>query len=280
MNDTADPPSQDFATTLSALLTTPSFGEPLHFFPSIDSTNIYAARLAREGASTGTAVIADEQTGGKGRLGRSWVSPPGVNLYLSLLLRPAVSTAVVPQLSLLAAVAVAEAIIEVCQLTPAIKWPNDVLIAGKKVCGILAEMQTEGTTLRAVILGIGVNINAPLSAFPPELHDKASSLLLAGGKTVDRAAFAAALLTHLEKLYVLWIEQGFPALRSAWEHHASGLLGKKISVAAPEGTVSGIVLGLDIDGALLLHEEQTGAQRRVLAGDVTVVGGYAHGEQS
>lgn len=280
MIDPADPPSQDFAATLSALLTTNSFGQPLHFFSTIDSTNIYAARLAREGASAGTTVIADEQTGGKGRLGRSWVSPPGVNLYLSLLLRPAVSTAVVPQLSLLAAVAVAEAILEVCRLTPAIKWPNDVLIDGKKVCGILAEMQTEGTALRSVVLGIGVNINAPLSAFPPELHDKASSLLLAGGKAVDRTAFAAALLTHLEKLYVLWIEQGFPALRSAWEHHASGLLGKKISVAAPEGIVSGIVLGLDTDGALLLSEEQTGTQRRVLAGDVTVVGGYAHGEQS
>lgn len=279
MSDAADPPSQNFASILSQLLTTQSFGKPLHFFPTIDSTNIYAARLAREGASEGTAVIADEQTGGKGRLGRSWVSPPGVNLYLSLLLRPTVAASVAPQLNLLAAVAVAEAIIEVCRLTPAIKWPNDVLIDGKKVCGILAEMQTEGKELRSVVLGIGVNINAPLSAFPPELHDKASSLLLAGGKAVDRAAFAAALLTHLEKLYVLWIEQGFPALRSAWEHHASGLLGKKISVAALEGIVSGIVLGLDTDGALLLHEEQTGTQRRVLAGDVTVVGGYAHGEQ-
>jgi BirA family biotin operon repressor/biotin-[acetyl-CoA-carboxylase] ligase len=246
----------------------------------IDSTNVYAARLAREGAPAGTVVIADEQTGGKGRLGRSWVSPPGVNLYLSLILRPPVTTVLAPQLNLLAAVTVADAIIEVSSLTPSIKWPNDVLVDGKKVCGILAEMQTESGVLRSVVLGIGVNVNAPLSAFPPELHDKASSLFLIGGQRIDRAAFTAALLTHLEKFYVLWLEQGFLAVRPAWERHAAALIGKNITVAAPEGTIAGVVVGLDSDGALLLQEGNGGMSRRVLAGDVTVVGGYARGEQS
>jgi len=174
-------------------------------------------------------------------------------------------------------VAVADAIVQVCGLDPAIKWPNDVLVDGKKVCGILAEMQTEAGALQVVVLGIGVNINAPLSAFPQELREKASSLLLAGGRPVDRSVFTASLLTHLEKWYVLWLEEGFLALRPAWEHHAAGLLDKMITVAAPEGTVSGTVLGLDTDGALLLREEQSGVLRRLLAGDVTVVGGYAHG---
>ena len=280
MSDAAEPPSQTFSVTLSQLLATQSFGKPFHFFSTIDSTNTYAVRLARGGASEGTVVIADEQRGGKGRLGRSWVSPPGVNLYLSLILRPAVSTILIPQINLLAAVAVADTIIEVCGLSPSIKWPNDVLIDEKKVCGILAEMQTEAGIVQSVVLGIGVNINASLSAFPPELLDKASSLFLVGGKTVDRAVFTASLLTHLEKLYILWLEERFPALRSAWERHAAGLLGKQIIVAAPEGTIAGTVLGLDDDGALLLRDQDRGAVRRILAGDVTVVGGYVRGETS
>jgi BirA family biotin operon repressor/biotin-[acetyl-CoA-carboxylase] ligase len=186
----------------------------------------------------------------------------------------------VPQLNLLAAVAVADTIVQVCDLTPAIKWPNDVLVGGKKVCGILAEMQTETGTLRAVVLGIGVNLNAPLSAFPEELREKASSLFLASGRLVERSAFTAALLTHLEKLYVLWLEGGFSALRPAWEHYAAWMMGQQIAVAAPDGTVAGTVLGLDSDGALLLREGDNGTPRRLLAGDVTVVGGYTHGVRS
>lgn len=275
-----DPTDQDFSAALTSQLQTRFLGHPLHFFASIDSTNTYAARLAREGAPEGAVVIADFQSGGKGRLGRTWVSPPGVNLYLSAILRPPVPASIVPQLNLLAAVAVADTIIQVCGLTPAIKWPNDVLLSGKKVCGILAEMQTEAGALRSVVLGIGVNLNAPLSAFPAELRDKASSLILTSGQSVDRAFFTATLLTHLEKLYVLWLEEGFPALQSLWERHATGLIGRQITVAAPEGTISGTVLGLDSDGALLLRDENSGTPRRVLAGDVTVVGGYAQGERS
>jgi BirA family biotin operon repressor/biotin-[acetyl-CoA-carboxylase] ligase len=183
-------------------------------------------------------------------------------------------------LNLLAAVAVAETIVQVCGLTPAIKWPNDILLDGKKVCGILAEMQTEAGALRAVVLGIGVNLNAPLSAFPEDLRDKASSLFLVGGQTVDRPAFTATLLTHLEKLYILWLEEGFPALRPRWEQYAVGMIGRQITVAAPEGTVAGTVLGLDSDGALLVQEGEGNTPRRVLVGDVTVVGGYRHGDKS
>jgi BirA family transcriptional regulator, biotin operon repressor / biotin---[acetyl-CoA-carboxylase] ligase len=275
-----DPADQSFASTLTQQLQTRFLGTPLHFFTTLDSTNTYATRLAREGAREGTAVIADSQSGGKGRLGRSWVSPSGVNLYLSVILRPPVPPATVPQLNLLAAVAVAETIVRVSGLTPAIKWPNDVLVEGKKVCGILAEMQTEAGALRSVVLGIGVNLNAQLSAFPQELHDKASSLFLCGGRLIDRSAFAAALLTHLEKLYVLWLEKGFLALRPAWEHYAAWMIGTQITVAAPEGTLAGTVVGLDSDGALLLQAGDSGTPRRLLAGDVTVVGGYTHGVRS
>jgi BirA family biotin operon repressor/biotin-[acetyl-CoA-carboxylase] ligase len=271
-----DPDEHGFATALSAQLDTQILGQPLHFFPTIDSTNTYAARLAREGAPEGTTVIADSQSGGKGRLGRSWASPPGVNLYLSVILRPPVSTAVAPQLNLLAAIAVADAVSETTRLSPAIKWPNDILVAEKKVCGILAEMQTETSGLQAVIVGIGVNINAPLSAFPDELRDKASSLLITGGQTIDRSTFTASLLTHLEKSYVLWLQEGFSTLHSRWERYAAHLLGTRISVAVPEGTVIGMVLGLDRDGGLLVQRD-SGEQYRLLAGDVTVLGGYNRG---
>ena len=272
-----DPDEHGFAAALSAKLSTHILGNPLHFFSTIDSTNTYAARLAHEGAFEGTTVIADSQSGGKGRLGRSWVSPPGVNLYLSVILRPPVSTAVAPQLNLLAAIAVADAIRETTRLSPAIKWPNDVLVADKKVCGILAEMQTDTGGLRAVIVGIGVNINAPLSAFPEELRDKASSLLIAGGQTIERSTFTASLLTHLEKSYVLWLQEGFSTLRLRWERYAAHLLGTRISVAVPEGTVVGTVLGLDRDGGLLVQGDN-GERHRLLAGDVTVLGGYNRGE--
>ena len=275
-----DVPDQGFPAALTSQLSARFLGRPLHFFDSIDSTNTYASCLARDGAAEGTAVIADTQTGGKGRLGRRWVSPSRVNLYLSVILRPSKSAGSAPQLSLLAAVAVAETIAQHIQPSPAIKWPNDVLVSGKKVCGILTEMQTKVRGLQAVILGIGVNINAPLSAFPEELQAKATSLLVVSGRLIDRVAFTAHLLTRLEKLYVLWLEEGFAAVQSAWEGYAANLLGKSIVIAAPEGTISGTALGIDHDGALLVRlvqEEQTGqpgAIRRVLAGDVTVVGGY------
>ncbi len=273
-------PVQGFGSALTSQLSTRFLGRPLRFFDSIDSTNTYASCLARDGAAEGTAVIADTQTGGKGRLGRRWVSPPRVNLYLSVILRPSKSAASAPQLSLLAAVAVAETIAQHIQLSPAIKWPNDVLVSGKKVCGILTEMQTKARGLQAVILGIGVNINAPLSAFPEELQEKATSLLVVNGRLIDRVAFTAHLLTRLEKLYVLWLEEGFPVVRSAWEGYATDFLGKPVMIAAPDGTISGTALGIDEDGALLVQGGQAGqggqpgAIRRVLAGDVTVVGGY------
>ena len=279
-----DLPDHGFETVLVSQLSQPAtrlLGRPLHFFDTIDSTNTLAARLAREDAAEGTVVIADAQTGGKGRLGRNWVSPPGVNLYLSVILRPRKLTSAAPQLSLLASVAVAETIVQQTQLAPTIKWPNDVLVAGKKVCGILTEMQANGSQLRAVVVGIGVNINAPLASFPEELQDKASSLFLMRGEPVDRAAFAVSLLTHLEKLYVLWLEKGFPAVGAAWEGYASDLLGKSITVTAPEGIISGTVRGIDRDGALLVETVSPEGQarpssrvQRILAGDVTVVDGY------
>lgn len=270
-----------FEAALRRGLATRDFGRPLHFHPSVDSTNVLAATLARDGAAHGTAVIADAQRRGKGRLGRRWVSPPGVNLYLSVILRPAKPAADAPQLSLLAAVGVARTIAGQTSLSPVIKWPNDVLVsgkkvsgkkmAGKKVSGVLTEMQAEGPRLRSVVVGIGVNLNAPRAAFPPELRDTAASLRLLAGRPLDRAAFTLGLLAHLEKLYAVWVEGGFSGVAEEWEEFAAPLLGRPMTVSASGGTVTGIARGLDRDGALLLETEPGRPPRRIVAGDVSVV---------
>ena len=265
-----------FEAALRRGLATRDFGRPLHFLPSVDSTNVLAATLARDGTAHGTAVIADAQRRGKGRLGRRWVSPPGVNLYLSVILRPAKPAADAPQLSLLAAVGVARTIAGQTSLSPVIKWPNDVLVsgkkmAGKKVCGVLTEMQAEGQRLRSVVVGIGVNLNAPRAAFPPELRDTAASLRLLAGRPLDRAAFTLGLLAHLEKLYAVWVEEGFSGVAEEWEGFAAPLLGRPMTVSASGGAVTGIARGLDRDGALLLETEPGRPPRRIVAGDVSVV---------
>lgn len=260
-----------FEAALRRGLATRDFGHPLHFHPSVDSTNVLAATLARDGAAHGTAVIADAQRRGKGRLGRRWVSPPGVNLYLSVILRPAKPAADAPQLSLLAAVGVARTIAGQTSLSPVIKWPNDVLVSGKKVSGVLTEMQAAGPLLRSVVVGIGVNLNAPRSAFPPELRDTAASLRLLAGRPLDRAAFTLGLLAHLEKLYAVWVEDGFSGVAEEWEEFAAPLLGRPMTVSASGGTVTGIARGLDRDGALLLETEPGRPPRRIVAGDVSVV---------
>jgi BirA family biotin operon repressor/biotin-[acetyl-CoA-carboxylase] ligase len=238
------------------------------------STNTDAAALGRAGASEGTVVLADAQTAGRGRLGRTWVSRPGLNLYLSVLLRPPVPPAVAPQLALVAGLAVAETF-ESEGLAASIKWPNDVLLGGRKACGILTELEAEADRVDFVVVGIGVNLNSGHEDFPPELRDKATSARLAGGREVDRARFTARLLERLEVCYGRFRANGFGALAAQWERR-SALAGREIAVDGAEGRVRGRYGGIDVDGALLIDEENgRGRHRRVLAGDVTIVGGYS-----
>src|SRR5262249_47422951 len=151
------------------------FGHTIHYFDSIDSTSVMAHRLAAEGAAEGSVVIAEAQTKGQGRLGRIWSSPPLRNLYMSLIVRPPIATAAAPQIALVAGLAVAETAAEwVPRAT--IKWPNDVLIDGRKLSGILAGMDADGDRVRSVILGIGVNLNSTLEDFPPELRKRVAAL--------------------------------------------------------------------------------------------------------
>jgi len=235
---------------------------------TIDSTQRRAHELARGGAPEGTMVIAESQTAGRGRLGRVWHSPPGVNLYLSLILRPPLAPAVVPQLALVAGLAVARAIEEQTGMAARLKWPNDVLVGDRKVCGILTEMDAEVERVHFVVVGIGVNVNASEEAFPPDLRDRATSLAITTGGPVDRAGLAAAVLAALEGDYARFLAAGFSPLRVEWEAR-SALSGRTVTVRAATGAMTGTVAGLDDDGALRLADA-AGGIHRVLAGEVTL----------
>jgi BirA family biotin operon repressor/biotin-[acetyl-CoA-carboxylase] ligase len=237
---------------------------------TIDSTNRLAAELARQGADEGTVVLAEQQTAGRGRLGRSWVSPSRLNLYASIVLRPAMPPLEVPRLTLVAGIAVAEAIAATVPLRAEIKWPNDVLLGGRKVAGVLTELEAETERVRFVIVGIGVNLNAARSDFPPELQSKATSLLLASGAPVDRAAFAGRLLGALDGLYATFLRGGFAALRPRYEElHC--LTGRRVTIEG-KPPVAGTVRGIDDSGALLV--ESAGTVQRVISGEVTLRGAY------
>jgi BirA family biotin operon repressor/biotin-[acetyl-CoA-carboxylase] ligase len=234
----------------------------------LDSTNRLAADLARAGAAEGTVVLAEQQTAGRGRLGRTWTSPARVNLYCSVILRPSLPPTAVPVVTLVAAVAVAEAIEDTIATPPAIKWPNDVLLDGRKAVGILTELEAEAERVRFAVLGIGVNVNARRDDFPPDLRRKATSLAVAAGAPVDRVAFTGRLLTRLDRAYERFCREGFAPLREFYERHHC-LPGRAVNVAGAR-RLAGIARGIDDDGALLV--ECDGRIERVFAGEVTLRG--------
>lgn len=251
-------------------LDTRRIGQEVVYYQEADSTNVRAHELGEAGAAEGTVVIADRQTAGKGRLGRRWESPSGVNLYTSVLLRPPILPWHASQLTFLSAVAVARAVEEIGGLAPTVKWPNDVLLRGKKLAGLLNEMSSETEGIHFVVLGIGVNLNMRADQFPPDLRYPATSLALERGAPVSRTAFARALYRHLDALYELYLEQGFAPILHSWEAFFD-LTGKPVAVDVPRGSLRGRVAGLDDDGALLLRLED-GTVERILAGDVRPLG--------
>jgi len=259
-------------TELSGKLSSKVLGRVVHYEEEVDSTNRLAREVARAGAVEGTVVIADTQTAGRGRLGRSWFSPPSVNLYLSVVLRPDIPPARAPQLALVAAGAVAASIEEVAGIRPAIKWPNDVILHGRKVAGILTEMDSEADRVVFAIVGVGVNLNVSAETLARALPGTATSLAAATGRSVDRVAFAARLLAELEQRYSCYLTQGFGALRKEWESY-SCLTGHEVTVTGPEGRRQGQVIGVDQGGALCLRGAG-GRTIRVLAGDVTLSKAY------
>ncbi len=255
---------------ICAQLDTILVGKSMDCLKETISTNADAFRIAEAGAPEGAVVIADTQTGGKGRRGRVWSSPAGVNLYCSVVLRPSIMPHEAPQLTFLSAVAVARAIEQTTELTPEIKWPNDVLIDGRKVAGLLNEMSAETDGINFIILGIGVNLNMTADQFPNDLRQPATSLLLESGSRVCRARFAATMLNELDKLYAEFLGKGFEPVRNEWQRRCNAN-GRVVSVSdAGCESRSGIFAGIDGDGALLMRSGD-GRIERIVSGDVRVI---------
>lgn len=240
---------------LTPHLNTKTFGRQIRYEYSTPSTQILAHQWARDGAPEGALVIAEEQVQGRGRLGRDWHSPPRSGVWMSLILRPPITLTEASQLTLLASVGVQQGIERVTGLPVTIKWPNDLLIHGKKVCGILTELRGEQDQIHYIILGIGINVNTPESSFPPELKAIATSLSVELGGNVHRASLIAAILDELEEVYQAYIQKGFSIVRAKWEQ-AAGMLGKRITARSSQGMITGVAERLNENGALLIRTDQ------------------------
>lgn len=263
-------PSHPTSWEIQAGLGTEQIGKEIYTLPQASSTNEVAFRLALKGAEEGTAVLAELQTKGKGRMGRTWESPAGLNIYLSIILRPRMVPSKTPLITLMAAVACAEAIDEVAGLLPAIKWPNDLLLEGKKLGGILTEADMELDTINFVVVGIGINVNMTRLSFPPSIKDTATSLQEALGREISRIALIQAILRHMEQWYER-LRQGRGAeITRRWKE-LSLVKGQQIEVTSLGEVVRGTALDIDEDGALLVQTDNT-TIKKVVAGDVTLKG--------
>lgn len=248
-------------------LTAKRLGCDVRFLQETESTNRDVDAAAQAGAAEGLLVMADSQTAGRGRLTRTWFSPPGDNLYFSLLLRPDVEIAAVPSLPLVIGLAVAEAIVACAPaLLPKIKWPNDILINGKKVCGILCELNVRQDKIDYIVVGIGINVNLPAEQIPVELKERATSILIENGAPLKREQLLAAILNRLEPIYDNWRAFGFqPLVQNI--NALDALRGLSIHVEHAGSPLEGVASGIQHDGSLLLQTAQ---------GPTAIYSGEAH----
>jgi BirA family biotin operon repressor/biotin-[acetyl-CoA-carboxylase] ligase len=243
-------------------------GRDIRVFEETTSTNDVAEKLARDGVKEGIVVFAESQKRGRGRLGRKWISPSRKGLWFSVLLRPDLRPQAATQLTIAAATALVRAILEQTGLTPEIKWPNDLLIAGRKIAGVLTELSAEPDRIKHLILGIGVDVNLAASEFPLDLRKQATSLRIEAGRHIHRAELAAAILRELDRDYERICSRRFPEIANEWEQRCT-TLGRRVAIHIGERVLHGNAEALDDDGALLLRT-QHGRLERVIGGDVTL----------
>lgn len=259
--------------TIQQGLGTRVIGRELFFFETVDSTNKVLRQAAARGAAEGTVVLANEQTSGRGRLNRTWVSPPGVGIYLSVLLRPSGPPTPPHLFTFLPAVATARALRQVSGLPVFIQWPNDVMLRGRKLAGILAEMRGSQRRDREVVVGIGINVNHTASDLPPELRETATSLTLAAGRTFSRTAVVQEVLRELDRGHALLAAGDHPPILDEWRRLCPSHRGKSVVVAGGSaGIIRGTTRGIDDSGALLV-ERADGSLERVAFGEVRRVRG-------
>jgi BirA family biotin operon repressor/biotin-[acetyl-CoA-carboxylase] ligase len=258
---------------LASSINTVWAGKNLLYFDEVDSTNNVIKKEAEAGAPHGTLAVADYQSGGRGRRGRVWKSPHGVGIWMSLLTRPKLSPAAAPMMTLPAALAVANGIREATGLVTQIKWPNDVVVHGKKVCGILTEMSAELEAINYIVTGIGINVNT--EAFPEDIAATATSLRLETGHPVKRSPIVGSIMKAYEEAYAGFMEHG--DMTSLLDTY-NGMLANRnngVRVLAPEHEYTGTALGIDEKGSLLVRKED-GAIAHVISGEVSVRGIYGY----
>ncbi len=248
-------------------------GNTLYFYEETGSTNIDAKRLAEEGAPHGTVAVADKQNAGRGRRGRVWQSPAGKDIYFTLLLRPDFAPDKASGLTLVMALSVAQAVEAFCGLAVGIKWPNDIVVNGRKICGILTEMNVEPGYIQYVVIGAGINVN--LAQFPEEISKTATSLFLESRTQWPRAELLQNVLKRFEYNYEVFLQtQDLTGIRTEYMKHLVNV-DKQVRVLDPGGEFEGIARGIDSSGELLV-EKESGEIVKVYAGEVSVRGLFGY----
>lgn len=254
---------------ISATLSTERFGKTIHYLEECTTTQEIAQQLAREGAADGTVVIAESQTEGKGRMMRPWESTKSKGVWMTVIVRPNVLPYQAPQFTLIAAVAIVNAMKSLYKnFTPVIKWPNDILVNGRKCTGILTEMLAEVDRVDALLIGIGINVNQQFEDFPDELHDIATSISIEEKELVDRGRLVAAILHFLELYTDEYIEHGFSGIKTLWEE-SSGTIGKRIRATTLREVIEGVAIGITEDGILEIKLDN-GKIKQVYSADIEI----------
>jgi BirA family biotin operon repressor/biotin-[acetyl-CoA-carboxylase] ligase len=245
-------------------LKTEFIGHDIHYFKEVDSTNDVAKYLAEEGAIEGTIVVAEIQNRGKGRRGKTWISPPG-GVWMSIILRPDIPPFNAPQLTLVTGVAVAETLKKECELDVGIKWPNDILIGNKKVCGILTEVNASIEKVNYVVVGIGIDMNVDVPLFPPDLQKGATSLKNELNTEINGALLVQKFLLEFENIYNKFKEGKFPEILNEWRS-LSKTIGNNVEVRTRGKTVRGEAVGINKEGILIIELED-GSLRKMISGE-------------
>jgi len=245
-------------------LKTNFIGHDIHYFKEVDSTNDVAKYLAEQGAEEGTIVIAEIQNRGKGRRGKTWISPPG-GVWMSIILRPEIPPFNAPQLTLVTGVAVAETLQKECNLDVGIKWPNDILIGNKKVCGILTEVNASIEKVNYVVVGIGIDMNVDVPLFPPDLQKGATSLKNELDTEINGAILVQKFLLEFENIYNEFKEGKFPEILKEWRS-LSKTIGNNVEVRTRGKTIHGEAVGINKEGILILELED-GTLRKIISGE-------------
>jgi BirA family biotin operon repressor/biotin-[acetyl-CoA-carboxylase] ligase len=246
-----------------------TIGRDIIFFDSIDSTNTTAMAVAEDGCKEGATVIADEQTGGKGRLGRKWISPAGKNLYMSIALRPQIPPRDAPILTLMSAVACASAVKRLSSIPVSIKWPNDIMVSKRKLGGILTEMKADMDRVAYAVVGIGININLETNDIPEDIMRTATSMKIETGEPHCRTEIAVEILKEMEKWYNIFMKNGKKPIIAEWSRLSSSI-GHPVRVTSGSAAYTGTAEGIDDEGLLILKQND-GSVRKISAGDIALL---------